>query len=208
MISQKISSIFGGVILVMSYIPIISQYDFLQSTVPEADWSCQEALCLQPTFRERQSPGTSCHRNCHCWKSKFVLTEHLYQQLEPIGTNWNQLEPLWNQLEPIGTTVVPLVASSFLKSVGTCWNISEKVKLVCLWRQRWWRVARSVAPTPTPESEVGRRRNLRLNGNWIGWVGEASPSFFSFETVLTYLCTYYYILNYSTYYRDHIFLLI
>ena len=152
--SQKISTIFGEVISrlyhgIQSFIiiHIISKFFFLHSTVPEADWSCQEALCLQPTFRERQRPGDPLLEGRSLWKEHLKLS--IWNLLEPTGTYWKLLESTgtnWNQLEPI----VPLVHFWATEHVGPRRSVPGAP-----WRLRWWRVVRSAAPTPTPESEVG-----------------------------------------------------
>jgi hypothetical protein len=107
------------------------KYDFLQSTVPEADWSCQEALCLQPTFRERLRPGDSrVVTGTAIVGSRSSFLQNIcisnWNQLEPIGTNWNHCgttcsvlisEKRWNMLEHIvGQIGLSLATAEVVKS--------------------------------------------------------------------------------------------
>ena len=101
----------------------------------EADGSCQEALRLQPTLRERWNLRVN---NWFEWR------------VDPVGKGVKCSQKTSRHAKTNETSF-----SRLLDFYKNRWHFSEICDLVSMGiPSRWWRVARSAAPTPTPESEA------------------------------------------------------
>ena len=126
-------------------------------------------------------------------KSKFV-NRTLWTFVSAIGSNWNQLV---NHLEPLGTTCSNHFWKALERTLEPCWKFVKKRSLFgdCL------KVVKS-GPKRGPNSNAGKwghgrldktvsveRKLNRLRNGEIDRVARRLPgTFFSLETVLTYLC--------------------
>ena len=109
----------------------------------EADGSCQEALRLQPTLRERWNLRVN---NWFEWRadsaSKSVENSRHAKtnQISFCSRKYLCKSRLLDSFKP---DLQKLDISQSFATLAACGVPS-----------RWWRVARSAAPTPTPESEA------------------------------------------------------
>ena len=114
----------------------------------EADGACQEALRLQPTLRERWSLRVK-NRFEYRVDSAGKSVKHSQENSRHAKTDQNSFFQENIYVNPDFLTFPSWIYKNR-------WHFSESCDLFSSSGvpSRWWRVARSAAPTPTPESEA------------------------------------------------------